>query len=412
MNSSRPIRVVFLSFYFEAWDALADIYRLMLDDPRFEPIVISIPRRLTGENDYSGEDRVSEFYDSQGISHLRFDFEDATVGTEELRKLAPDYVFLNYPWQRNYQPGYRAEVLSEFTKVCQVPYYSFALINEPGDHGVAPYLYTQRSHQLSSLIFTQDPAVVDAYANTSRGNSHVHLTGSPKIDSLVSNAREQEFDRYTMVWAPHHSYSSHWLNFGTFASMHKEMLHFAEQRADIDIIMRPHPFLFGTLAERGVVNKAELDDWLFAWNSLPNTSIETGGDFASLFKSCDLLLSDGISFIGEYPLVANKPGVFLENADHWDFSPIGEIAVEANWRIHAFSQFVERFDEIRSQGLGDYSAAIERLRQAASPHPGEAAARIAEVIAADFAANTPLVDKAAITELAWEFSPDKEPLVD
>ena len=73
MNSSRPIRVVFLSFYIEAWDALADIYSQMLEDPRFEPTVISIPRRLTGETDYSGEDRVSEFYDSQNVAHLRFD---------------------------------------------------------------------------------------------------------------------------------------------------------------------------------------------------------------------------------------------------------------------------------------------------------------------------------------------------
>ena len=412
MNSSRPIRVVFLSFYFEAWDALADIYRQMLADPRFEPVVISIPRRLTGETTYSGEDRVSEFYNSQGIEHLRFDFEDSTIGTAKLRELAPDYVFLNYPWQRNYQPGYRAETLSEFTKVCQVPYYSFALINEPGEHGVAPYLYTQRSHQLSSLIFTQDAAVVDAYEKTSRGNSHVHLTGSPKIDSLVNNGREEKCERYTMVWAPHHSYSSHWLNFGTFAKMHKEMLHFAETHQDVDIVMRPHPFLFGTLAERGVVNKAGLDDWLFAWNALPNTSIEAGGDFATLFKSCDLLLSDGISFIGEYPLVANKPGVFLENEDHWQFSPIGEIAVEANWRIQSFAEFADRFDEIREHGLGDYSAQIERLRQAASPYPGEAAERIISVLAADFEAATPLVDKASIAELAWEFGPDKEPLVD
>jgi hypothetical protein len=215
-----------------------------------------------------------------------------------------------------------------------------------------------------------------------------------------------------MVWAPHHSYSSHWLNFGTFTKMHKEMLHFAETNHDVDIVMRPHPFLFGTLAERGVVNKVELEDWLFAWTALPNTSIETAGDFATLFKSCDLLLSDGISFIGEYPLVANRPGVFLENEDHWQFSPIGDIAVEANWRIQSFTEFADRFDEIREHGLGDYSAQIERLRQAASPYPGEAAERIIGVIAADFEAATPLVDKASIAELAWEFGPDKEPLVD
>lgn len=412
MNSSRPIRVVFLSFYFEAWDALADIYRLMLANPSFEPTVISIPRRLTGETTYSGEDRVSEFYDSQNIEHLRFDFEDSMVGLEKLRAMQPDYVFLNYPWQRNYQPGYRAEALSEFTKVCQVPYYSFALVNEPGIDDVAPYLYTQRSHQLSSLIFTQDAAVVEAYSRTSRGNSHVHLTGSPKLDSLVARAVSSVHERYRMVWAPHHSYSSHWLNFGTFAQMHGEMLEFAKEHSDVEIIMRPHPFMFGTLVDRDVLDKNALDHWLARWNALPNTSIETGGDFASLFKSCDLLLTDGISFIGEYPMITGRPAVFLENEGHWKFSPIGEIAVQANWRVDSFAKFVERFDEIRANGLGDYTAQIEALRMAASPHPGEAAQRIAQLVAEDFAAETPLVDKSAITELAWEFGPDKEPLVD
>lgn len=412
MNSGRPIRVIFLSFYIEAWDALADIYRLMLADPRFEPTVISIPRRLTGESTYSGEAQVSEFYDSVGVEHLRFDFEDSLVGLEKLRELAPDFVFLNYPWQRNYQPSYRAEVLSEFTKVCQVPYYSFALVNEPGDDGVAPYLYTQRSHQLSSLIFTQDAAVVDAYSRTSRGNSHVHLTGSPKLDSLVSRAVAKPHPRYTLVWAPHHSYSSHWLNFGTFASMHREMLTFARDHQDIDIVMRPHPFMFGTLVDRKVLTQNELDSWLGEFNALPNTSIETGGDFASVFLSSDLLLTDGISFIGEYPMITGKPAVYLENPGHWQFSPIGEIAVEANWRVGSFAEFADRFDDIRANGLGDYTAQIERLRLAASPYPGESAARIIEIVASDYASATPLVDKDSIAELAWEFGPDKEPLID
>ena len=412
MNSSRPIRVVFLSFYFEAWDALAEIYQLMLADPRFEPTVISIPRRLTGETTYSGEAEVSAFYDSLGIKHLRFDFEDSAIGTEKLRAMKPDYVFLNYPWQRNYQPGYRAEVLSEFTKVCQVPYYSFALVNEPGIEDVAPYLYTQRSHQLSSLIFTQDVAVVEAYSRTSRGDSHVHLTGSPKIDSLVSRAVIESHDRYRLVWAPHHSYSPHWLNFGTFAQMHHEMLQFAKARTEIDIIMRPHPFMFGTLVDREVLSQHELENWLQAWNALPNTSIETGGDFATLFKSADLLLTDGISFLAEYPLITGKPAVFLENTDHWKFSPIGEIAARANWRISGFGEFVAKFEEIRQNGLGDYSKQLEALRLAANPHPGQAARRIVEIVRADFEAGTPLIDKRSITELAWEFGPDKEPLVD
>ena len=170
--------------------------------------------------------------------------------------------------------------------------------------------------------------------------------------------------------------------------------------------------MFGTLVDRKVVDEADLSEWLEEFKALPNTSIETGGDFASLFLSSDLLLTDGISFIGEYPMITGKPAVYLENAGRWKFSPIGEIAVQANWRIGSFAEFADRFDQIRAEGLGDYSAAIERLRKAASPYPGESAARIIEILADDFAALTPLVDKSTIKEVAWELGPDKEPLVD
>ena len=52
------IRVVFLTFYFEAWDALDPIYRGMLADARFDPIVVSIPRKLTGAAGYADEEKV------------------------------------------------------------------------------------------------------------------------------------------------------------------------------------------------------------------------------------------------------------------------------------------------------------------------------------------------------------------
>jgi hypothetical protein len=41
-------RVVFLTFYSEAWDALAEVYALMARDSRFEVQVVAIDRRLTG----------------------------------------------------------------------------------------------------------------------------------------------------------------------------------------------------------------------------------------------------------------------------------------------------------------------------------------------------------------------------
>ena len=416
MTSSAPrIKVVFLTFYFEAWDALADIHELMLADKRFDVTVISIPRRFRAEEPFANEEKVSEFLETSGIKHLRFNFEDSFEGQAKLRELAPDYVFINYPWQRNYQPGYRVEQLAEFTKVAYVPYYSLALVNEPGEIGVTPYLYTQRSTQLASLVFTQDPNTLDAYAKTSRGNGYVHLTGTPKIDSLVRKVQSGETNwplpagNRKMVWAPHHSFSPDWFNFGMFPQIAQDMLQFAKTHSELDIVMRPHPIMFGNLVASGIRTKAELDAWLASWNALPNTAIDSEGAIAPLFAAADIFVSDGISFLGEYPLATGKPAIFFEKEQHWPWSPIGKIASRANIHVHNFRDFEDVFEEFLEHGLPNLSAEIEELRMAAQPFPGLAAQKIVEVVLNDFEAGTPLVDKGAVTEVAWENRPGTEP---
>ena len=413
-NQNR-IKVVFLTFYFEAWDALDDIHSQMLSDKRFDVTVISIPRRFRADEPFSQEEKVSEFLDAAGIKHLRFNFDDSFVGLAKLRELAPDYVFINYPWQRNYQPGYRVEQLADFTKVAYVPYYSLALVNEPGEFGVTPYLYTQRSNQLASMVFTQDPNTLDAYATTSRGNSYVHLTGTPKIDALVRKVQSGKTNwplpagNRKMVWAPHHSFSADWFNFGMFPQISGSMLQFAKSHPDLDIVMRPHPIMLGNLVSSGVRTKTELEDWLAGWNSLPNTSIDSDGDIAELFAAADIFVTDGISFLGEYPLATGKPTFFFEKEQHWPWSPIGKIASRASIHIHNFAEFEESYDDFIEHGLPDYSAEIEELRAAAQPYPGEAATKIIETVLLDHAAKTPLVDKSLVTEIAWENRPGTEP---
>ena len=54
-------------------------------------------------------------------------------------------------------------------------------------------------------------------------------------------------------------------------------------------------------------------------------------------------------------------------------------------------------------------AEIAALRDASSPYPGESAARIVEIVAAD---HSELVDPATVTEVPWERQPGREPLDD
>ena len=185
---------------------------------------------------------------------------------------------------------------------------------------------------------------MDAYAKTERGNSYVHFLGSPKIDSLRKEALEGKASwpivgsGYRVVWAPHHSYSPHWLNFGVFSKVKDQMLDFAKANPDIQIVLRPHPFLWGTLTDRKVISEQEFNSWRSEWDELANTSVDEDGSYAELFLATDVLVTDGISFLGEYPLIAGKPTIFFENDGHWQFTATGELAANASVRVKTFSE--------------------------------------------------------------------------
>jgi hypothetical protein len=445
----RPIRVVFLVFYFEAWDSLSQVYETMLKDPAFDPIVVTIPRKLTGDSGYGGEHRVHKFFKRRAIDHLRLNHEDSWQSLQELKDLRPDFVFLNYPWQRNYQPAFRPDSLVTFTKILYTPYFLAPLVNEHEgelEHDsdrVASHLYTQRVHQLASLIFVQDQATKDAFNLTERGSDRVLFTGAAKLDSLRQNFLEvsaklsakasarlarkpdakQKYD-LKVLWAPHHSYSAAWLNFGMFVNSYRQMLELAKKYPNIKFVLRPHPFLFGTLVDRSVLKNDVLENWLRQWKALPNTRLNSKANFVKQFAETDLLLTDGISFLAEYPLITGKTAVFLENANHWRFNKLGELAAESNYRIKDVADF-ESFIKLALKekanvvlAAGAKSAELKRrnnlnnLRQEIDPNPGAVADCILEAIANHFASSPSLVDASALSEVAWEDQPGREPRTD
>ena len=427
----EPIKVVFLGLYFEAWDALDEIYQKMAKDPRFEPIVVSMPRKLTGQLAYAQEEKAHAFFEGKEIPHIRLNSGGSGSQNQDglaiLKDLAPDYVFVNYPWQRNYQPALRFDQLVEFTRLVYVPYFSLVMVDEPddepgggqGDAPVATHLFTQRLHQLASLVFTQERDVVDAYALTERGNSYVHFTGSPKIDNLAHEAKAGrsswplEDGKFKIIWAPHHSYSPHWFNFGVFSTIYLPMLEFAKANSDIQIVLRPHPFLWSTLTDRKVLTEAQLSSWRKSWSELPNTAVDEEGSYAGLFLATDILVTDGISFLGEYPLVTGKPAIFFENADHWKFSATGEIAAASSIRVKTFAELTEMIEKANNNSLPSREIEIQKLVEASSPHPGESASRIIEIVYDDFAGGpSPLVSKDAIKATPWELAAGREPFED
>lgn len=417
------IRVAFVLFYVEAWDSLAATHDLLSRDDRFEVLVVAVPKRLTGDEGFDDASAASEFLTAAGVRHETWAFDDdGSRAASALRDWQPDYVFMNYPWQRNYQRELRPDALVRFTRIAYVPYFSLSLVKEPDGQGgfidgLAPHYFTQRMHQLASLVFVQSADVREAFADTERGTQGVVAVGSPKLDALVASVSASGRGRRVVV-APHHSYSPHWLNFGTFVRSRDTLLAAARARPDVEFVLRAHPFMWGTLVDREVMPADDLAAWRAEWDGLPNTIDAADWSLAEVFD-CDVLVSDGISFLAEYPLATGRRGLFIEREDHWPFTELGELAAAANVRV-GLGELDARFagaldallaeNEGRSLGVDTESVPpVRALAQAAMPHPGQAANRIVEALLSHWAMNPGLVDADSFSEVPWELQAGREP---
>jgi hypothetical protein len=163
-----------------------------------------------------------------------------------------------------------------------------------------------------------------------------------------------------------------------------EMLDFARRNPSIDVVLRPHPFLFGTLTDRDLMTPEALAAWQEAWAALPNTAVDATTPFPQVFLATDVLLTDGISFLVEYPLVTGHPAIFWEKADHWAFTATGALAAEATVRVKNMAEFEAVLATVQADAFPDRSAQIAALLHYVSPHPGQAAARILKRLVKDF----------------------------
>jgi hypothetical protein len=244
------------------------------------------------------------------------------------------------------------------------------------------------------MVFLQDADTKEAFDANGRAD-HAFLTGTPKIDALleakdkvqphwpISRLLSTGEQPLRVIWAPHHSYGISWLNFGHFNDQRDAMLAYAKAHPEIDIVLRPHPFLFGTLTGRDIMTADELKLWRESWDLLPNTFTDIDGPFTSLALASDSLITDGVSFIAEYPLVTNKPAIFWKKPDHWEFSNLGKIAESSSVIVSDISEVELALEQVSEGTLPNREVEIKELVRAVRPSKASAASSIVALVLKD-----------------------------
>jgi hypothetical protein len=393
-QTGKRIRAVFLVHSIETWDALGDVFEAMRKDSRFDPIAISIDRRYPGQNRPSGEEKTSQELDRISVPHLRFGMENSFEGLDMLRALSPDIIFRQSQWDDDYPPAFSTPCLS-FSKLCVVPY-GISIVKHfkiDGSDGEFEKNFDQYYHRIAWRIFCETPFSRNRYLNLKHGVEEKYiLTGYPKLPRILRGREAPVWPlqssgstkKLRVIWAPHHSIDGKWLGFGVFPSMMWKMLAFVKKNPDrFEWVLRPHPALFTLAVSIGAVSAEEMKRFIREWFECGNCMIDTGGNYGPLFAASDIMVTDGVSFLTEYPLF-DKPLIFIDSGTHVPVNETGDASIDCAITVRDFSGIeaeLNRFEATRIEADPSIVEKRQRLKAIVMPTSANPADLIIENIA-------------------------------
>ncbi|OAT30899.1 hypothetical protein M975_2626 [Buttiauxella brennerae ATCC 51605] len=322
----EPWRCLFLVHSVETWTSLHDVWLAMVSDPRFEPVVATIPRQYPGSAILEGEEDTHQGLLHLGVPHLRLTAANAMDDLAFIRRLAPHMIFRQSPWEKDISSAFSAAQLS-FTRLYYISYGIAPIVQH-----VVVMLDTLPLLRRCRKIFV----VHETVKKLMPASLPVVVTGHPRVAYLQRAEPSWPIEtgnRFKIIWSAHHSTETGWNDFGAFWQIYDTMLALAQFYPDVDFLFSPHPALLTRFNALSGDKKEKIDAFRQSWDTLSNTGLITNGNYAGPFKASDLLIVDGLSFLLEYQL-NQKPVLFFERQDHTPFSIIGE---EVKKGVHSIS---------------------------------------------------------------------------
>lgn len=310
IRKKEKIRVAFFLIEAAVWK-LDNVFKLMIEDEKFDPILVICPYTVYGhEVMIETMDRAEKFIKEKGYNYIRTFNSDNDSWLDVKKELKPDIVFFTNPHNLTRKEYLILNYLDILT--CYVPY-GFMLAN------IQQLQFNQLFHNLLWKSFyetTIHKSMAEKYA-VNKGRN-VIVTGYPMCDVFIAKnynttdvwkIKDRSVKR--IIWAPHHTIEIDDKELAYSSFLHD--FHFVYELLDrfagrIQIAFKPHPILKSKLYKHSLWGKEKTDEYYELWSSHENGQLEEG-DYVDLFLTSDAMILDSISFIAEY-YYTGKPSLF------------------------------------------------------------------------------------------------------
>lgn len=308
-SNEKPLKVIFFVLNIGMWK-YDSLFRLLLNDSRFNPVIIPYPILWHSKEDLKNAEKgIVDYCKKHGFPYII----GYNIDTQEYipaKELKADFV--SYSQQYNNCPDFWK--VEKFYRDSLIFTYPYGL---PVSHP------TSFSHFNNLLIqnvawrqFHGDKTYGKLYQKNfiTRGKNFLWV-GNVFYDKLLRKKSDHlpwksiEHTRKRIIWAPHHTIGQNDdLPFSHFLEINELMIDIAQEYSNqIDFAFKPHPMLYHRLCETW--GRERTDVYYKKWDEMQNTCL-VQGDYTDIFLTSDGMIHDCAGFTLEY-LFVNKPVLYV-----------------------------------------------------------------------------------------------------
>ena len=348
VRQKEKVKVAFFLIHESVWkyDVLFD---LMLQHPRFEPVIFVCPVVNFGKENMLFEmDKSYHAFKNRGYDVVRTYDTNTGEYLDIKTTFSPDVIFFTNPYEGLVDYRYYIKMFPD-TLTCYVPY-SIPTVSYA-------FTYDLNFHNLIWKIFSETN-IHQKMASEKQRNKAINriVTGYPGFDPLLINKRPKEVWKNKnpalkrIIWTPHHLMNE-LSKVSNFLEYYDFFLELAINYKDkIQITFNPHPLLRVKLENDSNWGKEKTDNYFDKWVNLENGQFGDGY-YIDLFLTSDALIHDSGSFMAEY-LITGKPSLFMIRdesiMDYWNI--FGDEAMAAHYQSRNKKQVIDFIEDVVLNG--------------------------------------------------------------